>query len=128
MITIDTHALIWWIQQPEHLSLKAVEALQAADLILIPAIAFWEIALLVRKKRLALSTNQDIAEWAAAVMSIPRIREVPLSSVIAVRADGLEMHDDAADRFIVATALQHKTPLITKDNLLRSLGWIETVW
>ena len=90
-----------------------MEAIQAADIILIPAIAFWEIALLVRKKRLALSTNQDIAEWAATVMTIPRIREAPLSSVIAIRADGLEMHDDPADRFIVATALQHKTPLIT---------------
>ena len=41
MITLDTHATIWWTQAPEHLSLPAADAIRQADRILIPAIVFW---------------------------------------------------------------------------------------
>jgi hypothetical protein len=43
-------------------------------------------------------------------------------------ADELEMHPDPADRFIVATALRHDAPLVTKDRLLRRLRFVKTVW
>jgi PIN domain nuclease of toxin-antitoxin system len=32
------------------------------------------------------------------------------------------------DRFIVATALQHDVPLVSKDRLMRSLSFVETIW
>ena len=38
------------------------------------------------------------------------------------------MHPDAADRFIVATALQYGVPLVGKDRLMRALRFIETIW
>ena len=128
MIILDTHAAVWWTQQPELLGAGAEEAIQTADRILIPAIAFWETALLVRKGRLALKRDQPVDEWAAAVLSIPRVRAIPLSPQLAIKADALEMHPDPADRFIAATALHCKVPLVTKDNLLQSLTWLRTVW
>jgi PIN domain nuclease of toxin-antitoxin system len=51
-----------------------------------------------------------------------------LSADIALFADTLEMHPDPVDRFIVATALHHGRPLVTKDVLLRRLTHLETVW
>ncbi len=119
---------MWWIQQPQYLGTGAVKALKNTDSILIPAIVFWEIALLIRKKRLALNNDRPVNEWSAEVLSIPRVVEVPLSHSIAIRADALEMHPDPADRFIVATALHNKAPLVTKDRLLLALPWIETIW
>ena len=53
---------------------------------------------------------------------------LPLTAEIAVQADELEMHPDPADRFIVATALRHAVPLVSKDRLMRSLRCIETIW
>ena len=128
MIILDTHTLIWWTQQPEFLGSAAEEAIRTADWILIPAIVFWEIALLVRKDRLSLKHGSSVEEWAAEVLSIPRVQEVPLSHQLAIRADALEMHPDPADRFIVATALHSQTPLVTKDKLLHILTWLVTVW
>lgn len=81
---------------------------------------------MVRKRRLDL--GMPVAEWARAMQAIPRIEALPLTPEIAVQADNLEMHADPADRFIVATALRHGAPLISKDRLMRSLRFIDTIW
>jgi PIN domain nuclease of toxin-antitoxin system len=59
---------------------------------------------------------------------VPRVETLPLTAEIAVQADSLEMHADPADRFIVATALRYSVPLVSKDRLMRSLRFIDTVW
>jgi PIN domain nuclease of toxin-antitoxin system len=128
MIVLDTHALVWWAQQPELLSEAAAEAIGNADRICVPTITLWEVALLVRKGRLALRGGRTTAVWVRELLSIPRLGAVPLSAEIAIDADSLEMHADPADRLIAATARALRAPLVTKDSLLRALGWLSTVW
>ena len=62
VIVLDTHALVWWTQQPELLGNDAAEAIAQSDRILIPAICFWETSLLVRKGRLSLKRGQPVDE------------------------------------------------------------------
>ena len=38
------------------------------------------------------------------------------------------MHADPADRFVVATAIHHRVPVVTKDKLLRPLKIVKTIW
>jgi len=128
VIVLDTHVLVWWTQQPELLGKEAAEALAQSDRILVPAICFWETSLLVRKGRLALKRGQPVDEWASDVLAIPRVFPIALTPVLALSAEALQMHPDPADRFIVATALEQRSSLVTKDDLLRSLPWLKTVW
>lgn len=128
LIVLDTHVLVWWTQEPELLSSDATLAIDRAERILVPAICFWETALLVRKGRLALKRGQPATGWAGEVLAIPRVHAVALSAELALAADALSMHPDPVDRFIVATALAESCPLVTKDDLLRGLGWVETIW
>jgi len=128
VIVLDTHAAIWWTQQPELLGAAAMRVLDRADRIVIPAIVFWETAVLVRKRRLEIRGGRSVSEWAQSVLSIPRVEGAALTPEMAVVADGLEMHADPADRFIAATAQKLKAPLVTKDELLRKLRWLKTVW
>ncbi len=128
MIILDTHSLAWWIQQPELLSGKAASAISNADRVGIPAIVFWEIALLQRKGKLALSGGLSAAAWTRRVLSIPRVRGMALTPAIAVAADGLDMPNGPADRLIAATALHFGATLITKDESLHRLAWLDTVW
>jgi len=125
LVVLDTHALVWWTSDRSRLGRKARAAIDAAKQVGIPTISFWEVALLTRKKRLTLGLAAEA--WAALVLAIPRVVELPLTAAIAIRADGLEMHDDPADRFIVSTALVHG-PLITKDVLLQKLPGLTTLW
>jgi len=128
VIVLDTHALVWWVEQPELLGSGAAEAISRARRILVPAICFWETSLLVRKGRLALKGGQPVPQWAAEVLAIPRLRAVALSPELAIAADALDMHPDPADRFIAATAMSEKCPLVTKDGLLQVIPWLQTVW
>ena len=128
MITLDTHAAVWWTLTPELLSATAAAAIGEAEGLLIPSIVFWEVALLVRKARLRLNRDQPVAAWAQQVLSIARVQEASLTHRLAIAADAAEMHADPADRFIAATAQHYHAPLVTKDRLLRDLPWLATVW
>ena len=128
MIVLDTHVLLWWSQQPELLSNTAATAIDGADRLLLPSICFWEAALLVRKGRFALKRGQPVTEWANEILAIPRVIAVALTPELALTADALEMHADPADRFIAASALSRQAPLVTKDDALRVLSWLSTVW
>jgi PIN domain nuclease of toxin-antitoxin system len=69
-----------------------------------------------------------VGEWMREIQAVPRVTPLPLTPEIAVHADELQMHPDPADRFIVATALRYDAPLISKDRLMRSLRFVETIW
>jgi PIN domain nuclease of toxin-antitoxin system len=126
VVVLDTHTAVWWAGEPTRLGRTAQERLASDEHLGIPAIVFWEIALLVRKRKLALA--MPVSEWAQAVQTIPRVQALPLTAEIAVQADELEMHADPADRFIAATALRYNAPLLSKDRLMRSLRFLETIW
>jgi PIN domain nuclease of toxin-antitoxin system len=126
VLVLDTHVAVWWAGEPRRLGRAAAARIAAADRLGIPAIVFWEVALLVRKRRLDLSMS--VAEWTRAIQTVPRVEALPLTAEIAVQADELEMHPDPADRFIVATAVRCGAPLVSKDRLMRGLSFIETIW
>jgi PIN domain nuclease of toxin-antitoxin system len=87
---------------------------------------FWEGALLSRKKRVDLGTT--LSEWAQEVMSIPRVEPLDLTAQIALAADSLKMHADPADRFIVATAIHYRSPVVTSDASIRRAKLLTTLW
>lgn len=126
VIALDTHSLLWWLREPDRLSNKATRAIADADRIGLSSIIFWEVALLVRKKRFDIGAS--MAEWTRDVLSLSQVEPLALTAEIAVAAEGLAMHPDPGDRFIVATALHHGIPLVSKDTLISKAGLIQTIW
>ena len=128
MTIADTHAWVWWASQAEKLSPDARRALDEADLIGVSAISCWELSMLVVKQRLGL--NRDPLTWIKQALALPRVRLLPLSPEISVRAANLgrDFHGDPADRMIVATAFEARAELVTKDDQIRAWHKIRTVW
>ena len=126
MIVLDTHALIWWTIAPGQLSESARTAIDEADAVGIPSIAFWETSLLERKAKVDL--GQAVSAWAKQIAAIPRVQILPLTLDIALCADHLPIHPDPADRFIAATALEQSAPLITKDRRMHGAPGLHTLW
>lgn len=125
-LVLDTHVALWWSFSPEKLSQAAVKALEEAETLIFPAIVFWETALLIRKQRLELELSATA--WLRGLRSASRAKIVSLTAEIALRADQLAMHDDPADRLIVATALRASAPLVTKDAAIHSAKIVRTIW
>jgi PIN domain nuclease of toxin-antitoxin system len=125
-LAVDTHAALWWSFLPDKLSRRAKKELDTANELVLSGIVPWEVALLVRKGRIELPVS--VAEWLSGLESSARWRIVALDARIALDADGLEMHEDPADRFIVATALRCAVPLVTKDRAIRASKLVPVVW
>ncbi|MGE8655844.1 type II toxin-antitoxin system VapC family toxin [Achromobacter xylosoxidans] len=131
MIVLDTHALVWWAAGDSQLSRAAREAIEAEAQdgeILVSAISAWEVAMLAKAGRLALTI--DAAAWLDTVAEVPAIRFVPVDVRISVQSVDLpgEFHKDPADRIIVATARHHSVPLVSADLKIRDYPHVQTIW
>jgi PIN domain nuclease of toxin-antitoxin system len=131
LIVLDTHAWIWWISSPDDLSMRAQEEIDraaASGEIYVSSISAWEIALLVRKGRLEIT--MEVEDWVARSEALPFVQFVPLDNRTALRSQRLpgDLHEDPADRLIIATALILGAPLISKDTRIRAYPHVETIW
>lgn len=127
MILLDTHTWLWYATESPKLSRSALQVIQqTAELAVLP-VSCWEIAMLVEKKRIGL--DRDVEEWITLALQQPKIMLLPLTPKAAVLAARLtDFHGDPIDRFLAATCLIEKIPLITKDELIQKWGQIETIW
>ena len=131
MIVLDTHILLWWVNDPATLSKPAKKAIDAAVIskaVHVSCISSWEIALLVERSRLRLAL--DVRDWLCRCEALPFLTFVPLSNAIAVESVRLPdfPHADPADRIIAATALSLGAALVTKDDKLRNYPHLKTIW
>ncbi|MDR1964980.1 MAG: type II toxin-antitoxin system VapC family toxin [Planctomycetaceae bacterium] len=127
MIIIDTHVLIWLRSNAtDRLSPSAKKVIENADIIGIPAICLWEVAMLSAKGRITL--HLPFYDWFDEIFDDPRYQLIPINIAIAERSGDLSMHGDPADRLIVATALIYGTKLVSADRLIRDLGILSVIW
>ena len=121
-IVLDTNTLLWMDRDDPALGAVArcliADAWRAGQ-VAVSAISFWEAAMLTRRGRIVLPL--PAAEWRSELLHAG-LREIALDGRIGILATQLEnMHRDPADRFILATSLQHQATLITADVSL--LAW-----
>ena len=133
MIVLDTHALIWWVNDDEQLSDRARKAIEKEirgedGQVFISTITAWEIALLVEKGRLTLT--MDVKDWIDTVTAIEGVRFVPIDNEVVIQSVRLpgEFHPDPADRMIVALARRLSTVLITSDAKIQAYKHVKTIW
>jgi PIN domain nuclease of toxin-antitoxin system len=121
VILIDTHVAIWITTDPDLIGLRSKALIEEAapqERILISSISFWEIALLVSKRRLRISKSPS--ELRLELLETG-VTELPVTGPISILSVELsKLHGDPADRFIAATAVIHGATLMTADaDLLR---------
>ncbi len=98
------------------LSAKHKHCIEKADNdVLLSPISIWEFHLLVEKGRLVVDQPEGL--WIQTALRTLTVREAPLTFAVAARSRALKMeHEDPADRFIAATAIEMKIPLLTNDD------------
>ena len=129
MILLDTHVLIWAVAEPKKLSRAATAAIvtaRAEDGVAIAAISLWEIAILVARRRIQAYGSVE----ASVRMLTEGVAILPLSPDIAALATQFpeEYSRDPADRQIAATARLSGMPLVTRDEKIRTSGFVKAIW
>jgi PIN domain nuclease of toxin-antitoxin system len=121
VILLDTHAAIWFTTDSGlgKRSQAIADRALIDNRLAVSAVSFWEISMLVAKRRLrSLDSAMEMREQ----ILKSGINELPLTGDVAILAGNLQgLHGDPADRFIVATAVTHDATLVTADATL--LKW-----
>jgi PIN domain nuclease of toxin-antitoxin system len=126
-VLLDSHTLIWAVDDPAKLGPTATTTLQnPANELVVSAATVWEIAIKIGVGKFTLSgpyrmwMNQALADLGATLMPI-RIDYAD------VQAGLPEHHRDPFDRLLVAQALVEAIPIVSVDTALDPYG-VHGLW
>jgi len=124
---MDTHALLFWDTKTsvsgEFVSFFDKQEQQGN--ILVSSISFWEIALLVKKKKVEIS---DTRYWSNEILNNTNIRLIdPTPSEMIDSTLLPDYHKDPFDRLLITQANQHGAAIVTKDKAIQQYD-VATFW
>jgi len=126
-VLIDSHALIWYVDQDKLLSLASHAAISdPTNELLLSAGSIWEIGIKIGLGKLVLT--QPFKSWMDRAISDLQVTVLPLSvDYVDVQSKLPKHHGDPFDRLIVAQAIVEQVPIISVDATLDAYG-ITRIW
>jgi PIN domain nuclease of toxin-antitoxin system len=126
-LLLDTHALLWWLEGNQRLSVPARSAIgDLSNTILVSAASAWEIATKCRIGKLpgAAVVALDLPGCLAA----QGFEALPITLADGARAGSLGgEHRDPFDRMLIAQALAHDLTLISIETVFDGYG-VKRLW
>jgi PIN domain nuclease of toxin-antitoxin system len=126
-VLIDSHALIWYVDQDNLLGPASHAAISdPTNDLLLSAGSIWEIGIKVGLGKLVLT--QPFKPWMNQAISDLDVTVLPLSvEYVDVQSNLPRHHGDPLDRLIVAQAIVEQVSIISADANLDAYG-ITRVW
>lgn len=128
-LLLDTHVWLWRLLAPDRLSGDAERAIaDPGSALHLSPVSTWETLVLARKGRLSLRPSPS--HWVLDALRRSALTSIPLTHDIALRSEALDglASEDPADRFLVASAIEHDLVLVTADRSLRAFEPVATLW
>lgn len=127
---LDTHILIWWLNDVSRLSAEQREVIESAGAdspLLVSDISLWEVATFYDLGRIRLTV--PLREWLDKAVAPPLVRRQGISPAIATELAALpdSFHRDPADRILVATARVFGATLLTHDRRIVEANLVKTL-
>lgn len=126
-LLLDTHTLLWAVDDPTQLGPRAVAELQdLGNELWLSAGSIWELAIKVGSKKLDLSL--PYRQWVSKAISDLGLTILPISLDHAdVQTELLFHHRDPFDRLLVAQSLYEQFPIVSIDPQLDAYG-VTRIW
>ncbi len=124
---LDTHALLWWMFEPEKLSSRASSLIGDADNVLFwSAASTWEMTIKSRTGKLSLPP--DVPAFVARVMQEQGFSPLVVEHTHAAHVATLpDYHRDPFDRLLVAQATLEGIPILSVDQAFDPYG-VSRLW
>ena len=120
-LLIDTCALLWLASSPERITADVRRQIAESETRYVSSMTFWEIIFKHQIGKLKLGLDPVV--WLERVEKKFALTVVGVSHKMMVNAALLPLHHrDPADRFIIATALNMKLPVVTNDDNFLKYG------
>ena len=126
MYLLDTHTLLWYLNNSEQLSDTAKNIINNEKNVSVSIISFWEIALKKNLGKLKISCSIEELEN---LCSKKNIKILPIKSAHLDKLSNLPpIHNDPFDRLIIAQAIIENLIIITKDKIIPKYEKINVIW
>ena len=123
---LDTHALLWLLEDDPRLSKILRQALRDSATLTVSVVSLWEIALKHLAGRIELGV--DLKVFLDLVIREPSWTLLPISAAhIAGLCDLPRLHKDPFDRLLVAQARIEDLTLLTADPIISKYP-VRTAW
>ena len=124
---LDTHVVIWWVDQDRLLSVPAHEAIaDPQNELNVSAATIWEIAIKTGIGKLKLS--RPYRDWMNQAISDLRAKILPISVDYSHAQTSLPPHHgDPFDRLLVAQSIVEQVSIISSDVAFDSYG-VNRLW
>lgn len=117
-LLLDTHALLWWLDDPKLLSKVARKAIaDGSNSVYVSAAVVWEIAIKQALCKLDVPNDLESAIEANGFRSLP----ITIPHALAVRTLPYH-HRDPFDRLLIAQARYEGFKLVSRDNYVTHYG------
>lgn len=126
-LLIDTHALIWYVDQDHLVSKTGYDAIADPDNeLLLSAASIWEIAIKVGLTKLALSSSYR--DWMSRAITDLEVAILPITLDYADMQSTLpHFHRDPFDRMLIAQAQVEQIPIVSGDSILDQYN-VTRIW
>lgn len=126
-VLLDTCALIWFAMGNERFTPEKIRYVQDAgeeDRLFASVASLWELGYLVRKKN-GIQLGVPYRQFWDLMKARINVRPLGIDEAIVDRFHDFadELHNDPADRFILATAIRYRCTLVTGDQKL--IAWAQ---
>jgi PIN domain nuclease of toxin-antitoxin system len=126
-LLLDSHSLLWSLENSPRLSARAAEAVQSADNeVFVSYASLWEISIKISLRKLEVKMPWE--------ETLDRFAETAASSLLAFSTAHLRQlitlpfhHRDPFDRMIVAQALSEGLTIVGSDEAFDAYG-VQRVW
>jgi len=126
-LLIDTHTLLWWLNDDPSLSSAARKAMaEPVNVLLVSAASAWEIATKVRLGRLP--GAEELAANFQGFLLREGFTALDITTDHAIRAGLLRgPHKDPFDRMLISQAQAENVPIVTNERTFETYG-VRRVW
>jgi PIN domain nuclease of toxin-antitoxin system len=134
-VVADSQALVWYLAEPSRLSDAALSALddaESSDGIDVCVLTLAELWVATHKRSASRRLELGAFELVKATLADPDLNFdiVPITAATASYFEAVAWPAlrDPFDRFIVATSLELRLPLVSADRAIRETAGVAVVW
>ena len=125
-LLLDTHVLLWWIDDAPRLSGRSRSLISHADTVLVSVASIWEIAVKAGLGKLEVRPN--LRRYLLRQLARNEFELLPVLFEHAVAIRDLPLHHrDPFDRLLIAQSLTERLVLISHDARMKAYA-IEVLW
>lgn len=122
---LDTHTLLWFLNDDIQLPVTVRQRIEAADEVFVSIASLWEISIKLNIGKLSLTIPFESID---ADIAASNIVILPITFADTVRYRSLPLyHRDPFDRMLVAQAIDRDYVLVSRDGALDAYG-VRLLW